>query len=118
MDTVVKLAFERTYLANERTQMAWIRTTLALISFGFTIAKFYQFLHETHGLKAPPLGPRTVGMLMIAIGLVAFVAANLQHRRALQALRAQCPGLPESTAGAIAALIMALGIIAFVVALL
>jgi hypothetical protein len=27
---------------------------LALISFGFTIAKFYQFLHEAHGLKAPP----------------------------------------------------------------
>lgn len=116
MEPVTKLAFERTYLANERTQMAWIRTTLALISFGFTIAKFHQFLHETHGLT-PPLGPRAVGMLMIGIGLVALVGANLQHRRALQALRAQCPGLPESTAGATAALIMALGIIAFLVAL-
>lgn len=118
METVTKLAFERTYLANERTQMAWIRTTLALITFGFAIAKFYRFLHETHGLKAPPLAPQAVGMLMIGIGLVALVAANLQHRRALQALRAQCPGLPESTAGAAAALIMALGLIAFVVALL
>lgn len=117
MEPVTKLAFERTYLANERTQMAWIRTTLALISFGFAIAKFYQILPEIPGTKAHVLGPRAVGMLMIGIGLVSLTAANVQHRRALKALRAECPGLPESTAGATAGLIMLLGIVAFVLAL-
>ena len=112
-----RLAYERTFLANERTQMAWVRTSLALISFGFGIAKFYQFLHEQQGVKPPPFGPRTVGMIMIAIGLVSLATANWQHRRALKQIRTRCPGLPFSTAGATAGLIMLLGLLAFAVAL-
>lgn len=118
MDTGTKLAYDRTYLAHERTQMAWVRTSLSLISFGFAIAKFYQYLHEIQGPDAPYAGPRTVGMAMIAIGLVALTVANVQHRRALTALSSQCPGLPRSTAGTAAWTIMALGIVAFAVALL
>jgi len=118
LDTGTRLAYERTFLAHERTQMAWVRTSLALISFGFGIAKFFQYLHETQGERAPLMGPRTVGMLMISVGLVALVFANAQHRRDLSALRAECPGLPHSTAGAIAAVIMVLGILAFASALL
>jgi putative membrane protein len=118
MDTGTKLACNRTYLANERTQMAWVRTSLALISFGFGSAKFYQFLHENQGRDAPFMGPRGVGMVMISIGLAALVSANVQHRRAMKELHAECPGLPASTAGATAVAIMLLGIIAFAVALL
>jgi len=118
MDAGTKLAYERTFLANERTQMAWVRTSLALISFGFGIAKFFQYLHESQGPDAPPMGPRAVGMVMIAIGLVGLALANVQHRRALTALRSQCPDLPRSTAGGSAWIIMALGIVAFVIALL
>ena len=55
MDARTKLAFQRTFLAHERTQMAWVRTSLSLIPFGFAIAKFYQFLHETQGARAPHL---------------------------------------------------------------
>ena len=118
MESSTKLAYERTFLAHERTQMAWVRTSLALISFGFGIAKLYQYLQETQGESAPHMGPRTVGMAMISVGLVALVSANVQHRVALKSLRAECPGLPFSTAGITAWLIMALGITAFVVALL
>ena len=118
MDSGTKLAYERTYLAHERTQMAWVRTGLSLISFGFAIAKFYQYLHETQGTSGPVMGPRTVGMVMIAIGLVGLAVANLQHRHALVVLRAECPELPRSPAGAAAWAVMALGVIAFIVALL
>ena len=118
LDTATRLGYERTYLAHERTQMAWVRTSLTLITFGFGIAKFYQYLQETQGEGAPYMGPRMVGMIMISIGLVALVSANVQHRRALRALRSEWPGLPFSTAGVTAAVIMALGIVAFVVALL
>ena len=118
MDTRTRLGYERTFLAHERTQLAWVRTGLALISFGFGIAKFYQYLHETQGERAPIMGPRFIGMLMISIGLVALASAHLQHRRALRVLSAECPGLPASTAGATAAVIMLLGIVAFVGALL
>jgi putative membrane protein len=117
VDGKTRLAFERTYLAHERTQMAWVRTSLALITFGFAIAKFYLFLDETRGDQAPYLAPRTVGMLMISVGLIALVFANVQHRRALKALRARCPDLPESIAGATAVVIMVLGVVAFAVAL-
>jgi inner membrane protein YidH len=95
-----------------------VRTSLALISFGFTIAKLFQYLHEQRAEKAPPMGPATVGMLMIAIGLVALVIASVQHHRALQTLREQCPGLPRSLAHVTAVLIAALGIVALVGAML
>jgi uncharacterized membrane protein YidH (DUF202 family) len=38
-----ELAVERTWLAHERTLMAWVRTATFMISFGFTIYKFFQF---------------------------------------------------------------------------
>lgn len=118
LDTGTRLAYERTYLAQERTQMAWVRTTLALISFGFGIAKFFQYLRETQGEGAPHMAPRLVGMIMIALGLASLVSANVQHRRAVKTLRTESPGLPRSTAGATATILMMLGIVAFVVALL
>lgn len=114
METSTRLAYVRTFLANERTQMAWVRTSLSLISFGFGIAKFFQYLHEQQPERAPIMGARTVGMVMIGIGLVGLVLANLQHRRALLTLRTACPDLPHSTAGATAVVIMVLGILAFV----
>jgi putative membrane protein len=41
----------RDYLAEERTFLAWIRTSLALIGFGFVVARFGLFLAEI--LQAP-----------------------------------------------------------------
>jgi putative membrane protein len=118
LDTGTRLAFERTFLAHERTQLAWVRTSLALISFGFAIAKLFQYLHEQRPEKAPPMGSATVGMLMIAIGLVALVIASVQHHHALRALREECPGLPRSLAYVTAVLIAALGIVALGAAIL
>ena len=43
------LAYERTALANDRTLMAWIRTSTSLISFGFTIYKFFQEFRKAEG---------------------------------------------------------------------
>lgn len=36
----------RDYLAAERTFLAWIRTGLALMGFGFVVARFGIFLQE------------------------------------------------------------------------
>ena len=43
----IQLARERSREAAERTLMAWIRTALALIGFGFTIAKFHDYLEQS-----------------------------------------------------------------------
>ena len=112
LDTGTRLAFERTFLAHERTLMAWIRTALSLITFGFTIAKFFEFLHEKRGEAAPLLGAQNVGILMIVIGLVALTFATLQQGQALRALRAECPGLPKPLSWVAAALLALLGILA------
>jgi len=58
-----QLALLRTRLAYERTLMAWIRVAISLISFGFTIYKFFQYVREEQGAQVQPLvGPRVFGM--------------------------------------------------------
>ncbi|MDR3557688.1 MAG: DUF202 domain-containing protein [Syntrophobacteraceae bacterium] len=48
-----QLALERTILAHERTLMGWVRTSTSLITFGFTLYKFFSWnwrlnLHVIH----------------------------------------------------------------------
>ncbi len=117
-DPRVRLAYERTYLAFERTQMAWVRTALSFISFGFAIAKFFEWIREQHPPKEPLLTPRIIGLLMITSGLVALLLSELQHRRALKVIRKECPNLPPSLAGATGAFIAVLGILALLAVLL
>lgn len=112
------LAYERTYLAHERTQMAWMRTALSLISFGFTIAKFFEYLDQKQAGAAPEMAPRAVGVLMISIGLVALALSTLQHWRALRTLRAKHPGLPRSLSWVTAVLLALLGLFALAGALI
>jgi putative membrane protein len=118
LDTSTRLAYERTYLAHERTLMAWVRTAIALISFGFTIAKVFELLREKHGERATLLGPRVIGIIMIATGLVALALATIQHRQASKVLRERCPDLPRSLTGVMAAFFALLGVLALFSAVL
>jgi len=108
----------RVQLAFERTRIAWVRTALSLISFGFVIAKFFQYLREKQSETATLMSPRAVGLVMITIGLVGLILANWQERRAMKALRARCPELPQSISGVMATLIALLGVLALISALL
>jgi putative membrane protein len=112
LDGTTKLAFDRTRLAYERTLMAWVRTAISLITFGFTIYKFFQL--EGAGLRQENrlVSANTFALLMIVIGLVSLLMATIQHRQELQALRAQDPDVPRSLARVLAALISVLGILA------
>jgi putative membrane protein len=108
-----KLAVERTRLAHERTLMAWVRTATSLISFGFTIYKFFQYLHQDGSQDTSPqlLGARNFALLMIIIGVVSLVVATIQHRQSMNALRAEYHDVPYSLATIMAALIGLLGIL-------
>jgi putative membrane protein len=117
-DPRVQLAFERTFLAYERTRIAWVRTALALISFGFAIAKVLQYLREKQGETATLMSPRSVGLLMIVIGLISLILASWQDRRAIKALRARCSELPKPISGVVAALIALLGVLALIAGIL
>lgn len=116
----VNLALDRTYLAHERTLMAWVRTSTSLITFGFTLYKFFQYVRE-HEQTEPPnriLGPRLYGMIMIATGIGVLAMATLQHRQSLKRLGARYAAAPFSLSMALAGLISGLGILAFIAALL
>jgi inner membrane protein YidH len=111
-----QLAVERTHLAHERTMMAWVRTSTSLISFGFTIYKFMQYMQQQGGapLHLGTLTPRRFGLLMIGMGLLALVVAAIEHRRNVRALEARYGQAPTSLATIVASLIAGLGLLTFV----
>ena len=80
LDTSTELAFARTRAAYERTMMSWIRTATSLITFGFSIYKFFQ-IEADRGLsgRARLVGPREFALLMVVIGLVALVTCTLSR---------------------------------------
>ncbi|HET7217895.1 MAG TPA: DUF202 domain-containing protein [Vicinamibacterales bacterium] len=115
LDNATRLAVDRTRLAHERTMMAWVRTATSLISFGFTIYKFFQLDMKGAAQQANALiGPRGFALMMIGIGLAALGMAGVQHYESMRFLKATYGEMPRSVAGPIAALIALMGTLAFV----
>ena len=114
------LALERTYLAHERNLMAWTRTATSLITFGFTLYKFFEYLHERGEAARGPelLGARTFGLLMIGIGVFMLLLTTLQHWIQMRRLRVHYLSAPFSLALVLAGLIASLGILGFITAIL
>ena len=82
------VAMTRTRMAAERTLMAWIRTSLSMISFGFTILKFFEYLQESQG----PLGyfqgnrARHLGQVLIILGTLILIPAIFQNHSLMKRL--------------------------------
>src|SRR5262252_1972601 len=78
----------RVSLAAERTLLAWVRTGLALMGFGFVVARFGLFLRELAAARGAPLPSagglsQWIGAAMVVLGVVVSVLAALQHIRLL-----------------------------------
>ncbi len=118
LDIGTRLAFDRTRLAYDRTMMAWVRTATSLISFGFTLYKFFQIEFNNGEPKEHIIGPREFALMMIGIGLLTLLMATIQHRQDRNVLKAMDPEVPRSMAAVLASLISLLGIVAFVAVIL
>ncbi len=81
----------RIYMAAERTFLAWIRTGIALMGFGFVVARFGLFLREltlagtdrelsSTGFSMP------IGIGLIGFGIVVNVVSVIRHRRYIAAI--------------------------------
>ena len=84
----------RDHAANERTVLAWIRTGVALMAFGFAIARFGLFLREMATMRntepsAHTLGSGWFGVAMVVLGLVTNVFATIRYLRIRKALDEQ-----------------------------
>jgi putative membrane protein len=109
------------YLAAERTFLAWIRTGLALMGFGFVVARFGLFLQALQigqpnlPLEAPGLSP-WFGTALILLGVIVNVWSTWSHIRLVRELKrgesefARPSSLAISLAVALAALGLAMAI--------
>jgi putative membrane protein len=111
------LAFERTMLAHERTLMAWVRTATSMVSFGFTIYKFFQEVNKNGSSSNHLLSPRIFGMIMIGFGLISLLMAQVQHQRAMKELKAAYPSTKKSISSVLSVLILLFGLFLFLAAL-
>jgi putative membrane protein len=108
------IALERTRMAADRTLMAWLRTTLSMISFGFTIFKFFQYLQQTE--LAPrwrPEMPKNLGLFLVILGTGMLMLAIFQHGLFLRRLEKRSgKKMPVSLAMIAAIFITVMGLFA------
>ncbi|MGE5295292.1 MAG: YidH family protein [Solirubrobacterales bacterium] len=76
-----ELAVTRTVMAADRTLMAWTRTSLTMISFGFTVYKFMQYMQEEGRaiLARTERGAQNFGLTLIAVGILSLLIACVQY---------------------------------------
>jgi putative membrane protein len=97
--------------------LAWIRTGLALMGFGFVLARFSFFLGELAAMRqvTPPPTPGLslwFGTFLVILGVVVTLLAAGQHWGAVQRINRGDPYLPPrwSLAMAVALVLPVLGI--------
>jgi uncharacterized protein (DUF302 family)/uncharacterized membrane protein YidH (DUF202 family) len=96
----------RDYLAAERTLLAWIRTGLALMGFGFVVARFGLFLQQLQlaqrARAAQPYGLSLwFGTALIGAGVVVNLLSGWHHLHLVRSLDQGRGGRPHTTALAV-----------------
>ncbi len=81
----------RAYMSAERSFLAWIRTGIALMGFGFIVARFGLFLHELAASKELTKLPNSrfsmpVGVLLISFGVIVNIVAGIRYENSIKAI--------------------------------
>jgi len=105
------------YLAAERTFLAWIRTGLALMGFGFVVARFGLFLQALQ-VEQPNLQPRSYslsvwfGTALLVLGVLVNLVSAWTHVRLIRELNRGGSAFkrPSSLAITVAVILGALGL--------
>ena len=108
LDISTGLAVARTRVAYERTMLSWVRTATSLITFGFSVYKFFQ-IERSERLQKYLIGPQQFGLLLVGIGLLSLLLATWEFRTKIRALGLQYSANLRSPTAALAALISILG---------
>lgn len=88
MDKIPKIDRQREHQANERTFLAWLRTSIALISFGFAIARFGIFLRQLNlaiTQQEPRVNPlsnsENLGLALVICGILTVALAAWRYNK-------------------------------------
>ena len=104
----------RLHFAAERTFLAWIRTGLALMGFGFVVARFGIFLREITRVADGGSSSFSVwvGTSILLVGVVVNVVSAIQHVITIRDLSdgREITGKPSATGIALSALLAIAGL--------
>lgn len=107
----------RVYFALERTFLAWISTGLALMGFGFVVARFGIFLRQirmTTGAIAPHRMAYSVwaGTALVLMGVAVQAVSMARYVHIIHQLNrgADVTGVPSRTALTVSAVLALIGI--------
>lgn len=80
-----------TYFAAERTLLAWVRTGLAMMGFGFVVARFGLFLRELAAEQGVQPQQRLgaslwVGTTLVLLGVIVNLLAAVSHLNTIRRL--------------------------------
>ena len=105
------------FFSAERTYLAWIRTGLALMGFGFVLARFALIAHQLRSMGRNPLPEdasdvsRYFGIALVMVGVLTTLAATFSHMRTVKRLNTGEPyeGRPTWVGILVAVLLAAVG---------
>jgi len=86
----------KTYLAEDRTFLAWIRSGIAMMGFGFVVARFGLFLRQLEAMRSGSPVQTTafsviLGTLLIVSGVMVTLVASVQYVGRIRSLQRGAP---------------------------
>lgn len=92
----------RIHQANERTMLAWVRTGIAIMTFGFAIARFGVFLRQLAAINPAVvhvtrgIGSVWVGAALVALGMFANLFGTVRYATVRRAILRGELGAPRA----------------------